>query len=126
MIIAVLALLYAQAGGPEHGIPAAYHGVWDVSPAFCDEPVSDMRLGISSAEFTVYRDQFQVHRVTPKDDGTLVVNVSFRSHDAVDDEPSSEPYDLVWKLSDSGNDLTMTSRRGATTWHRCPNKRNGE
>ena len=126
MIVALFALLFAQGQQPEHGIPSAYHGVWDAYPSACNYAVSDMRLGISSEAFSIYRDQFQIHRVTRKDDGTLVLNVSFRSHDAVDNQGFGEPYDLVWQLSQSGNELTMTSSKGATTWHRCPNKRNSE
>ena len=126
MIIAFLALLTAQEHQPDHGIPVAYHGVWDAHPSACNELVSDMRLGISSEKFSIYSDQFLIHQVTRKDDATLVVKVSFRSHDDFDNEGFGEPYDLVWKLSQSANELTMTSSKGATTWHRCSNQGNSE
>ena len=126
MILALFALLSANGQQPEVSIPPAYQGVWDAYPSACNYAVSDMRLGISSGDFTIYRDQFRVHRVTRTDDGTLVINVSFRWHDEVDAEGFSEPYDLVWNLSQSGNELTMTSSKGATTWHRCSIKREGK
>lgn len=122
MIIALLALLSLQEQQADRDIPSAYRGVWDVSQAFCDEAVSDMRLGVGSEQFTIYRDQFRVEKVRPKNDGSLLLSVSSRSHDDFDNQGFGQPYDVEWKLSDGGRQLTMSRGKAATTWRRCANK----
>ena len=122
MIVALTALLALQQQALERGIPSTYHGVWDVSQAACDEDVSDMRLGVSSEEFSIYRDMFLVRHVRQKQDGSLILSVSFRSHEDFDNEGFGEPYELEWVLSDAGRQLTMSPGEGGTFWRRCASK----
>lgn len=122
MVLTLVALLALQEQRSERLIPSEFHGMWDVSQTACDALVSDMRLGISSEEFRIYRDRFRVEKVQQKDEGSLTLTVSFRSHDDFDNEGFGKPYDLQWKLADAGRELTMSRGKGVTTWRRCLDK----
>lgn len=122
MVLTILALFALREQQLERLIPSAFHGVWDASQTACDAPVSDMRLGISSKEFSIYRDQFRVDKVRQKNDGSITLTVSFRSHDDFDNEGFGKPYDLEWKLADAGQELTMSRGQGVSTWRRCLDK----
>lgn len=103
-------------------IPIQYQGVWDAYPAACEYVVSDMRLSVEPSGFGIYRDLFRTDEVVRNADGSLRLKVAYRSHDDVDSEGFGEPYYLDWRLSESADELTMTSQKGSTTWHRCPSK----
>ena len=124
MIETLLAMVSVQMAEPKQlEIPPAFHGTWDAYPTACSYPVSDMRLAIDADEFSIYRDQFKIRSLTLKSEGSLTLMVAYRAHDDLDNEGFGEPYELVWKLSDTRNELTMTSSKGSTTWHRCPTEK---
>ena len=94
-------------------IPAAFHGVYDVSKEACARP-SDMKLRVSATELRFHESLGEVRKVEPGPPGSVRVEADYEG----EGESWRSTRELL--LSDGGATLTISGDGTRTVRVRCP------
>ena len=94
-------------------VPAAYHGIWEETPADCDAP-SEFRLRVSEGELRFHESIGTVTAVAPVESNVTSVAADFQG----EGESWSAVREL--RLFDGGASLTVTGDGEMQTRVRCP------
>ena len=127
MILSILALIWAHPTTPETKFPDDYLGTWSPTWAQCNaERAEFARLYVEPEEFRIHRDRYFISEfaLLPEDIVKLVVR--YQSHDMLEGEGISEPFEVILQRPDSSQLLEMTIGDEFHLWERCPLHTDGE